>query len=80
MNDIDLVKQAVEQCGLPHNIAAFHRIRKLVEGQKPSTNSDYAAAQRVLAEFANSGGDINIHRFADWLALRLNPPKAADCA
>jgi hypothetical protein len=39
MTDIELVGQAVEQCGLPHNIAAFHRIKtKLSEVQKPSDN------------------------------------------
>ena len=39
ITDIDLVKQVVEQYGLPHNIAAFHRIRKLVEGKKPPINT-----------------------------------------
>jgi len=74
MTDIDLVKQAVEQCGLPHNIAAFHRIRKLVEGQKPTTNSDYAAALKIYGEYASSGVSTIDHfvTFPSWCEERLH--------
>lgn len=49
----------------------------IVEGQKPPTNSDYAAALRVFEEYAaakDKRGD-SVVDFPIWLGQRLNADK-----
>lgn len=57
---------------------SWYKLRaKLVEGQKPSTNSRYAAALQVLMEYNDISLDpgrarISINGLAKWIEKRLN--------
>lgn len=60
-------------------------IRRKIEdkGSAPqtSTNSDYAAALRALAEWVSDGGKCDLGvSFKDWCEKRLNSAQKPNCA
>jgi hypothetical protein len=71
------IKAAAEKQGL-----SCKQVYELVEGQKPITNSDYAAARRALGEYCHKDKAVlgtNIVNFDKWLKTRLNLNEP-DCA
>lgn len=54
---------------------------KIAEKKFTSTNSDYAAAQRVLREFYVSyDGTQTVNDLQTFVTVRLNSAKAPNCA
>ena len=74
-SDIEIVDEIIESgCGT-NIVAAWERIKKkLAEALKPSHNSDYAAALRVIDEFVGKPTDEFSKNIQDFITYcqRLN--------
>ncbi len=67
------------RCGLINGV--FVRFDDVKEFLKPTTNNDYAAAQRVVREFLSSySGTEEVAHLSRFIDVRLNAQKDAHCA